>query len=592
MKRTLLILLGATLLHANVEAQETTELYNFDFESITTGWTGRGAAQIATSTDCAKSGTSSLKISGRTAVWNGASFSAGDIISGKNYIVSCAFTFSNEEYDSHVFELCAEYNDGTNTQYITIASANVTRGKWTEVSGEISFPAGSSNIALYVQSQYTSSATDKDLMDFYIDDFVCIGEELPEVKSLSALYEPYFYFGTAVSASVLNTTAGKSHIEKHFNSLTAENEMKPDATLNQALSKQNGSPVVQLSSGAKAILQYCSDNNIPLRGHCLVWHSQTPAWFFHEDFDTQKAIVSKETMTTRMEQYIKAMFELLASSYPNVNIYAYDVVNEAFTDGGGELRKAGTNPSSGESYWTKIYGDDTFIVKAFEFARKYAPSTCKLYYNDFNEYIPAKRDAIYNLVKKLYNNGTCDGVGMQSHLSTTYPSVQLYEEALSKFASIGCDVQVTELDITIESGTTAATQAKIYSDLYDIYIEHSAHVSSVSVWGLHDGMSWRRDRKPLLFNSDYSAKSAYYAIIDGLSEANAINDNRMPREASDVVVFGVENAFVIDALSNGQIEVYNLNGLLVGRYRYNEGQNFIPLSKGIYIANRQKFVVR
>ena len=590
--KQILLILGAMLLTTNVKAQEIVELYNFDFESSADGWNGRGAAQITASTECAQSGKSSLKISGRTAVWNGASFSASDIVSGKKYNVTCSFTFTNPAYESHTFELCAEYNDGSQTQYITIASANVSRDKWTTAKGEILIPADVSNIAIYVQSQYTTSETEKDLMDFYIDDFICVGEELPEAVSLSSLYKPYFYFGTAVSASVLNTTSGKSHIEKHFNSLTAENEMKPDATLNQYLSQQKGTPVVQLSSGAQNILQYCSDNNIALRGHCLVWHSQTPAWFFHEGFDTSKAIVDKETMTKRMEEYIKAMFELLASSYPNVNIYAYDVVNEAFTDGGGDLRTAGTNPSSGQSYWTKIYGDDTFIVKAFEFARKYAPKTCKLYYNDFNEYIPAKRDAIYKLVKKLYNSGICDGVGMQSHLATNYPSVQLYSEALDKFASIGCDIQVTELDITIESGATAATQAKIYSDLFDLYIKHSSHLSSVSVWGLHDGMSWRKDRKPLLFNSDYTAKPAYYSITDGLTTENAIKDVIELSNNNIVSIYGTYNAVVIKAITNGSIKVFDISGKYVGTLNYNESTTSFVLPKGVYIAEKRMFVVR
>lgn len=590
MKRTLL-LLGATLLITNIEAQEVTELHNIDFETGVSGWTNRGDAKIATSTETANSGTSSLKITNRTQVWNGASFAAGDIVSGKTYEVTCAFTFTDTRYETHTFELCAQYDDN-GTQYVTMASADVTRGKWTEVTGEITFPSGAGNISIYVQSKYTTEETEIDHMDFFIDDFECIGEELPELESLCNLYKPYFRFGTAVSASVISSASGKSHIEKHFSSLTAENEMKPDAMLNQTLSQEKGEPVVQLSYGARQILQYCSDNNIPLRGHCLVWHSQTPAWFFHEGFNTSNDVVSKETMTTRMEQYIKAVFELLAKEFPNVNIYAYDVVNEAFADGAGGLRTGGKNAAQGQSYWTLIYGDDSFIEKAFEFARKYAPATCKLYYNDYNEYIEPKRTNIYNLVKKLYNNKTCDGIGMQSHLATNYPSVQLYSETLDKFASIGCDIQVTELDITIESGASDATQAKIYSDLFDLYIKHSSHLSSVSVWGLHDGMSWRGDRKPLLFNSDYTAKPAYYSIIDGLTAENAIDDIRVSRGTNDVVVFGIQNAFIVEAITDGEIEVYSLSGSLIGIYKYNEGRNIIALPKGIYIANKQKVIVR
>jgi endo-1,4-beta-xylanase len=163
----------------------------------------------------------------------------------------------------------------------------------------------------------------------------------------------------------------------------------------------------------------------------------------------------------------------------------------------------------------EVYGDNSFIYKAFTYAKKYVPEGCKLYYNDYNEYIESKRDGIYNLVKDLHEKNLCDGVGMQSHLSTSYPSVQLYRAAVEKYASIGCDIQVTELDITLADGADFSKQAQMYKDLFDIYREYKDNISLVAFWGTNDETSWRSDGKPLIF-SGYKPKEAYAKIIDGM----------------------------------------------------------------------------
>ena len=153
-------------------------------------------------------------------------------------------------------------------------------------------------------------------------------------------------------------------------------------------------------------------------------------------------------MIARMENYIKNLMEALETQYPNVEFYAWDVVNEAFSESG-TMRDAGSNNiSPGQSAWVKVFGDDSFIDYALTFARKYAPEGCKLYYNDYNEYVPAKRDGIYKKCLELKEKGLIDGIGMQAHLDMSYPSVSLFKEALEKYASTGLEIQVTELDIT------------------------------------------------------------------------------------------------------------------------------------------------
>lgn len=239
-------------------------------------------------------------------------------------------------------------------------------------------------------------------------------------------------------------------VEKHFSgSLTAGNEMKPDAVLNHdacvAYAEETGddtNPQVSFSA-AKPFLNYCQKNNIPVRIHTLVWHSQTPDWFFKENYAADGEWVSKEKMLQRMENYIKNYFEVLTELYPDIDFYACDVVNEAWMEDGNP-RQAGEQGSSGsaKSAWVQVFGDNSFIEPAFTFARKYAPKGCKLYYNDYNEYMSGKMNAIVNMATELKEKGLIDGIGMQSHLDArqsldaAFPSVSAYKKLFRHIPSL------------------------------------------------------------------------------------------------------------------------------------------------------------
>ncbi len=333
--------------------------------------------------------------------------------------------------------------------------------------------------------------------------------------SLKDAFSNCFKIGTSVSPRELNTAS--DFIKKHFNSITPENELKPDSIINQGACQQYGNNVntqVSFGSGTQQTLKFCNDNGIPMRGHTFVWYSQTPDWFFRENFSSNGAYVSTTIMDQRLESFIKNTFDAIAKQYPKLQLYAYDVCNELFLNDGGGLRP-GDN-----SNWVRIYGDDSFVEKAFTYARKYAPSGCKLYINDYNEYIPAKTNDIYNMAMKLKEKGLIDGIGMQSHLDVSYPSASVYETAMKKFISTGLDVQVTELDITTNS---ESAQASLYKDIFSLCVKNAANISSLTVWGTNDGVSWRGSQNPLLFNSSYQPKQAYNAII-GLG-ADAPNTN-------------------------------------------------------------------
>ncbi|MDR2583287.1 MAG: endo-1,4-beta-xylanase [Fibromonadaceae bacterium] len=344
---------------------------------------------------------------------------------------------------------------------------------------------------------------------------------------LKDVYSSKFKFGNILNGNTVNNNTMKQLVLREFNSITPENELKPDATIVQNGST-NTNVKVQLGSGAKAILQFCQDNNIPVRGHTLVWHSQTPGWFFRENFNASGAVVSTAVMDQRMESYIKNMFELITTSYPRLNLYAYDVVNEASSESGGP-RTAGSDAGNGQSMWVQVYKDNSFIEKAFTYARKYAPKTTKLFYNDYNEYISAKRNYIANsIVKPLKEKGLLDGMGMQSHLdvrtgSNPYPTASDYGAAITTYKNLGVEIHVSELDATIDNGNESyfSAQATYYKNIMtEILNKGGSAVTAVVIWGIRDDQSWRSSRKPLVFDANGNKKAAYNELVKLIPESD------------------------------------------------------------------------
>lgn len=483
-------------------------------------FTGRGGVEvIESSTEQAHGGDAAMCVSGREKSWNGPQLLLDDICEpGVEYTVSA---WGKSEWYS-TFSLSMEYTDAEgNRQYSNLKSFQ--GDAWNEFSEvKFSFLADQTNVYLYFEC---SDATCK----MYIDDFVLapapvipIQEDIP---SLSDLYSPYFNIGTAIMTSNLSSPSFMALVEKHFDdSITFGNELKPDSVLNKAACQamaaegDDTNPQVTLSA-ARSLLNYCRDHNLPVRGHTLVWHSQTPDWFFKENYADDGDFVSREVMLLRMENYIKNVFAALEAEYPTVNIYAWDVVNEAWQDDG-KPRNPGEQGSSGSgnSAWVQVFGDNSFIEPAFTYARKYAPEGTKLFYNDYNEYMPQKTQAIVDMATDLAAKGLIDGIGCQSHLDVSFPSTSAYEKAIAAFAATGLEVQITELDVTTSDTSEAglATQAQYYSDIMDVLVKYSDSISAVVFWGVTDDQSWRAAKLPLLFDASFQAKPAYDAIVDGL----------------------------------------------------------------------------
>lgn len=346
----------------------------------------------------------------------------------------------------------------------------------------------------------------------------------PDLKdTLKTAYRKDFSIGTAVNTWQLNGVGGyakaKGLIASQFGSITMENQMKPDALLSDDTRAQGKEKSVVIDTETlDSVLKLASDNGLKLRGYCLVWHDGTPDWFFRKEYDSSKEYVSKDVMKARMESYIRQVITYCEENYPGI-VYAWDVVNEALDDDG----KMRTN-----SDWHEVYGDSSYITDAFTFARKYAASGVGLFYSDYNEYVPVKRDAICSLVKKLYGAGICDGVAMQSHYTMTYPTTALLKVAVQKYNNIApgrIQIQLTQMDIhnTYKTASRQKAVADKYQAIFKMLLEQKrkqkVNITNVTFWGLTDADTWLTGAKgetsyPLLFGGDYAAKTAYFSVLE------------------------------------------------------------------------------
>ncbi len=335
--------------------------------------------------------------------------------------------------------------------------------------------------------------------------------------------------GNCVTLNQLKDSATLSHIKSHYNSITLENEMKPDALLgaspsliSQETAKDWGYyipssmqdtyvPKINFDT-VDQVLKICYENGIGVRAHTLVWHSQTPDWFFRVGYSDSYGYVSESQMNNRMEYYIKSVMNHVYSGKYGSVVYTWDVVNEYLH----------ATPSG----WNKIYGNcgnkPAFVKCAFQYAYDCLDyfnltNSVSLMYNDFNTYMEAG-DIItminyINAEKKI-----CNGVGMQSHLETTFPSVSYYTAALQAFINAGFEVQITELDVTNRSDEDLAEY------LYDLMknvlnIKKSGgNITGLTWWGISDQVTWIQGQRPLIFSSLDIPKSAYYNVIQAYKD--------------------------------------------------------------------------
>ncbi len=508
-------------------------VYN-DFEVNYDGWYGNSDNVMLT----AEKGTGykssrGMTVSGRQVNTDGVSSAKGFYLSGGiNYSYSVrVFSKTAEKFRLSLLYIDSETGEET---VVELTNKNVKAGKWTELTADHTAPKNSYEFKLTLTTDSTNN--------FSFDEVNITCEEKIPVntayaasvqKGLKDEFANYFRVGNILNNGTVQNSAITANILKDFNSIECENEMKPDATLVQ--SQCSDTNIGVSLRNASAIMDFCIQNNIPMRGHTLVWHSQTPVWFFKDNFDKNGNWVSSSVMDKRMESYIKNMFEAIKTQYPALDLYAYDVANECISDDSnrtanfGGTREPGEN-ISGQSPWVQVYGSNSFVEKAFTYARKYAPEGCDLYYNDYNEYWDHKRDAIYSMCKSLYEKGLLDGIGMQSHIpanATGFAGTDSYIEAMKKYLSIGCDVQITELDISLENGKyTLQQQADKYKAIFKEAMEWNTNpksngrVTAVCVWGPNDANSWLTDGSDaLLYDKNNQPKLAYTTLTSMIPES-------------------------------------------------------------------------
>ena len=339
-------------------------------------------------------------------------------------------------------------------------------------------------------------------------------EDIPAIQSVFS--EHNMKVGTCLTTQMIEKSMLAELIKKNFNSVTMENSMKPDYMLDKTASIEAGDLVVEFNTDIVKMLDWARENGMAVRGHTIIWHSQTPKWIFHENFDTNAPFVTREVMLARMESYIKQVFEKLDEYGYTDLFYAYDVVNEAWMEDG-KIREE-------MNFWYQIIGED-YLWHAFNYANKYAPESIDLYYNDYNEQY--KTDALLKFVDTLVDeegNYLIDGIGLQAHLYTG-DDLKTYLNTVEQLGATGLMIELTELDVSLgswqnklmDTDENLRAQGRYYYELveglFKLAEEGKVKMDALTFWGFADGLSWRKDASPLLYDTLYMPKYALYGAL-------------------------------------------------------------------------------
>ena len=364
-----------------------------------------------------------------------------------------------------------------------------------------------------VDTSYTAS--------FYIDDInITLGAETVKTdyeykdESLYQTYEEFFKVGCCMSSQMLQNTELRKIAKNDFNSITAENEGKPERILDQKacqqLAKSDESAVAITCEPFEKIYDFCEANHIKVRHHTFVWYSQVPDWFFKKGYNNSGSNVSKDVMLKRMENFIKITLETINDRWPGL-VYAIDVANEAVENHG--IR-------NNNNMWYTVIGKD-FVYYAFKYARAYAAEGQKLYYNDWSYDNDAQNltYALNTLLTPIINEGLIDGVGIQGHKGIGENMDIVLNDAKQIFKK-GLECQITEFDLTI-SGTSEYTKQKtaiknLITKILKGNIEGTMNVDAFVMWGIDDAHSWRRNQHALLFTDKFGKKPAYYGFLEAI----------------------------------------------------------------------------
>lgn len=511
----------------------------------------------------------------------------------------------------------------------------LTAGEWTKFSGTFNVPKTADQIVIRIIEQGTNYGQGDCVKGAYCVTGVSmkkitrpkpeIEKNIPEWKtSVTESLGNDSIAGTAIMLSEISDDTLMELVEKHFNAVTFGNELKPDALFNYQIDgnsvptktitfegEELQVPIVndagdsldfsRADAMADKILEWNNahpDQKIRIRGHVLVWHSQTQEWFFHENYDITKPYVNKETMNRRLEWFISGVFDHYFGKAANGKydglFYGWDVVNEAVIGNTYRTDKVSAAESLSEirhgnnSSWWHVYESNEFIINAFKYANKYAPANVELYYNDFGETDNTKCEGIVKLINDVKSaEGTrLDAFGMQAHYNVDGFSAAQFKSVAKKYAQAAGKVQLTELDFKASStyDGTAATKESEYTkmaychkNLYEAIKAlkaEGANVSGITVWGVIEPNSWLHSQSnlgggasgsaqcPLLFDGNYKAKPAYWAYVDATKLQPAIQKVTIT-EAKDGNIAGETYTIDQGAVQAEFIPVWDADGLTV-----------------------------
>ena len=511
----------------------------------------------------------------------------------------------------------------------------LTAGEWTKFSGTFNVPKTADQIVIRIIEQGTNYGQGDCVKGAYCVTGVSmkkitrpkpeIEKDIPEWKtSVTESLGNDSIAGTAIMLSEISDDTLMELVEKHFNAVTFGNELKPDALFNYQIDgnsvptktitfegEELQVPIVndagdsldfsRADAMADKILAWNNahpDQKIRIRGHVLVWHSQTQEWFFHENYDITKPYVNKETMNRRLEWFISSVFDHYFGEAANGKydglFYGWDVVNEAVIGNTYRTDKVSAAESLSEirhgnnSSWWHVYESNEFIINAFKYANKYAPANVELYYNDFGETDNTKCEGIVKLINDVKSaEGTrLDALGMQAHYNVDGFSAAQFKSVAKKYAQAAGKVQLTELDFKASStydGTAAAKESEYtkmaycHKNLYEAIKALKAegtNVSGITVWGVIEPNSWLHSQSnvgggangsaqcPLLFDGNYKAKPAYWAYVDASKLQPAIQKVTIT-EAKDGNIAGETYTIDQGAVQAEFIPVWDADGLTV-----------------------------
>ena len=524
------------------------------------------------------------------------------------------------------------------TGLISGTSAQILEaGKWTKFEGTYKIPSGAKKVVIRILEQGNWQEPGSCIMGKYYVANVSmkkitkpkpeIEENIPDWKaSVTESLGNGSIAGTAIMSSEISDDTLMALVKKHFNAVTFGNELKPDALFNYQIGQSVDSTTITFQgkelkvpvvndkqenldfSRADAMLDKILEWNnanpndkIRVRGHVLVWHSQTPEWFFHEDYDVAKPYADKETMNRRLEWFIFSVFDHYFGKAANGKydglFYGWDVVNEAVNGNTYRDDKVISDASDtstsdtrhgSNSMWWRVYKSNEFIINAFKYANKYAPNDVELYYNDFGETDNTKCEGIVKLINDVKSaEGTrLDALGMQAHYNVDGFSAAQFKSVAKKYAQAAGKVQLTELDFKASStyDGTAATKESEYTkmaychkNLYEAIKalkEEGTNVSGITVWGVIEPNSWLHSQSdlgggasgsaqcPLLFDGNYKAKPAYWAYVDASKLQPAIQKVTIT-EAKDGNIAGETYTIDQGAVQAEFIPVWDADGLTV-----------------------------